>query len=281
MKRAYSRRHWLWRWWKPPWSPRNSCQNSVVLALFYTTILLELAASAVEWHDVTDYGLCLGKDGAVVEIEKADESVTASDGRVPVLLYFERWDWIPQSYQCGLGSRDRNVPVLAPVLRVFVAVLFQKFWQTRSYYQWTHIVWTGRLCSAPSWRCERGGRRNYKKVHLKTHAPLGRAWVKTWLREGKKGREGKEDQIRFGALVICIDCEIIYYDNDISSIVSNDSFIEADSSVSLRTVQYSNRRGGWHDSNVKNVMEGRRRRGGGPARVGDLICFTFFSFFSF
>ena len=34
--------------------------------------------------------MCLGKDGAVVEIEKADESVTASDGRVPVLLYFER-----------------------------------------------------------------------------------------------------------------------------------------------------------------------------------------------
>ena len=31
------------------------------------------------------------------------------------------------------------------------------------------------------WRCERRGRRgrrNHKKVHLKTHAPLGRAWVK-------------------------------------------------------------------------------------------------------
>ena len=50
-------------------------------------------------------------------------------------------------------------------------------------------------------------------------------------------------------------------------IVSNDRIIEADSSVSLRTVQYSNRRGGWHGSNVKNVTEGRRRRGGGPARV--------------
>ena len=69
------------------------------------------------------------------------------------------------------------------------------------------------------------------------------------------------------ALIICIDHGIIYYDNDISSIVSNDRIIEADSSVSLRTVQYSNRRGGWHGSNVKNVMEGRRRRGGGPARV--------------
>ena len=43
--------------------------SELVLALFYTTILLELAASAVEWHDVTDYGLCLGKDGAVVEID--------------------------------------------------------------------------------------------------------------------------------------------------------------------------------------------------------------------
>ena len=50
-------------------------------------------------------------------------------------------------------------------------------------------------------------------------------------------------------------------------IVSNDRIIEADSSVSLRTVQYSNRRGGWHGSNVKNVIEGRRIRGGGPARV--------------
>ena len=72
---------------------RAACQNSVVLALFYTTILLELAASAVEWHDVTDYGLCLGKYGAVVERERErDESVATSDGRVPVLLYFERWD---------------------------------------------------------------------------------------------------------------------------------------------------------------------------------------------
>ena len=156
-------------------STRNSCQNSVILALFYTTIILELAASAVEWHDVTDYGLCLGKDGAVVEIEKADESVTASDGRVPVLLYFEWWDWIPRSYRCGLGSRDRNVSVLAPVLWVFVAVLFQKFWQTISHYQWTHIVCTGRLCSALSWRCGRGrgrGGRGGETCHLKTHAPL-------------------------------------------------------------------------------------------------------------
>ena len=68
-------------------------------------------------------------------------------------------------------------------------------------------------------------------------------------------------------MVICIDRGIIYYDNDISSIVSIDRIIEADSSISLRTVQYSNRRGGWHGSNVKNVMEGRRRKGGGPARV--------------
>ena len=68
-------------------------------------------------------------------------------------------------------------------------------------------------------------------------------------------------------MIICIDHGIIYYDNDISSIVSNDRIIEADSSVSLRTVQYSNRRGGWHGSNVKNVTEGRRRRGGGPAQI--------------
>ena len=54
-------------------------------------------------------------------------------------------------------------------------------------------------------------------------------------------------------MIIYIDHGIIYYDNDISSIVSNDRIIEADSSVSLRTVQYSNRRGGWHGSNVKNV----------------------------
>ena len=31
----------------------------------------------------------------------------------------------------------------------------------------------------------------------------------------------------FGALVICIDRGIIYYDNDISSIFSNDRIIEA------------------------------------------------------
>ena len=82
-------------------------------------------------------------------------------------------------------------------------------------------------------------------------------------------------------MVICIDRGNIYYDNDISSIVSNDSFIEADSSVSLRTVQYSNRRGGWHDINVKNVMEGRRRRGGGPAWVWgfDLFYLIFFLIF--
>ena len=68
-------------------------------------------------------------------------------------------------------------------------------------------------------------------------------------------------------MIICIDHGIIYYDNDTPSIVSNDRIIEADSSVSLRTVQYSNRRGGWHGSNVKNVTEGRRRRRGGPAWV--------------
>ena len=87
------------------------------------------------------------------------------------------------------------------------------------------------------------------------------------MTEGREEGGGKEDQLRFGALVICIDHGIIYYDNDISIIVSNDRIIEADSSVSLRTVQYSNRRGGWHGSNVKNVTEGRRRRGGGPAQV--------------
>ena len=43
--------------------------------------------------------------------------------------------------------------------------------------------------------------------------------------EGEGRRGGKEDQLRFGALVICIDREIIYYDN------------------------------------VKNVTEGRRREG--------------------
>ena len=59
-------------------------------------------------------------------------------------------------------------------------------------------------------------------------------------------------------MIICIDHGIIYYDNDISSIVSNDRIIEADSSILLKTVQYSNRRGGWHGSNVKNVTEGRR-----------------------
>ncbi len=141
-----------------------------VLALFYTMILLELAASAVEWHDVTDYGLCLGKDGAVVEIEKADESVTASDGRVPVLLYFKPWDWIPRSYQCGLGSRDRNISVLAPVVQVFVAVLFQKFWQTISHFSEPILsvsIVSGRW---QIWRLEgRGG----ENVHLLTHAPLG------------------------------------------------------------------------------------------------------------
>ena len=42
-----------------------------------------------------------------------------------------------------------------------------------------------------------------------------------------EGREEGEDQLRFGALVICIDHGIIYYDNDISSIVSNDRIIEA------------------------------------------------------
>ena len=46
---------------------------------------------------------------------------------------------------------------------------------------------------------------------------------------------------------------------DISSIVSNDSFIEADSSVSLEPVQYSNSRGGWHGSNVKNLDGGKKK----------------------
>ena len=80
------------------------------------------------------------------------------------------------------------------------------------------------------------------------------------MTEGREEGGGKEDQLRFGALIICIDNGIIYYDNDISSIVSNDRIIEADSSISLRTVQYSNRRGGWHGSNVK-CDGGKKKKG--------------------
>ena len=71
------------------------------------------------------------------------------------------------------------------------------------------------------------------------------------MTEGRKEGEGRRDQLRFGALIICID----------HGIVSNDRIIEADSSVSLRTVQYSNRRGGWHGSNVKKCDGGKKKKG--------------------